>query len=144
MGLAAVREGPGRPRRGRGAKVMEKLDEGLREKALELFRRLESVAELPKFDGGCIDLHVDKPAVVFLPEKELIAEVENGELPRFLWKHGVRKVLVDALWPGNVGVLMEIVESGIEVWVLTRPSALHGWRRKKNSGKPKGLVEWLE
>jgi len=37
---------------------------------------------------------------------------------------------------------MEIVESGIEVWVLTRPSALHGWRRK-GSKKPKGLVQWL-
>ncbi|MEM2858952.1 MAG: hypothetical protein QW263_08460, partial [Nitrososphaerota archaeon] len=33
--------------------------------------------------------------------------------------------------------------SGVEVWVLTRPSALHGWR-KKHEGKPKGLVEWLE
>ncbi|MEM2693433.1 MAG: hypothetical protein QXW56_08115, partial [Nitrososphaerota archaeon] len=85
-----------------------------------------------------------RPAMVFIAEKELISQVENGELPGFLVAQGVRRVLVDALWPSNVAILKQLIENGVEVWVLTRPSALHGWRRKKNSGKPKGLIEWLE
>ncbi|MDJ0274867.1 MAG: hypothetical protein NYU90_06695 [Aigarchaeota archaeon] len=120
------------------------LDWKLKEKALELFRRLEQISELPRFDGACVDFHQKRPAMVFIAEKELISQVENGELPGFLVAQGVRRVLVDALWPTNVAILKQLIESGVEVWVLTRPSALHGWRRKKNSGKPKGLVEWLE
>ncbi len=125
-----------------GEANQEHLDWKLKEKALELYRRLEEISELPKFDGACVDYHWDRPAVVFIPE-ELIAEVKAEELPKFLASQGVRRVLVDALWPSNTGVLKQIIESGVAVWVLTRPSALHGWRRRPQ-GKPKGLVEWLE
>jgi hypothetical protein len=135
-------------------------------KAIELFRRLEMIPELPRWDGATVDFHPDKPAVVFIPgEPTIIAAVENGELVDFLIKHRVRRVLVDAIWPSNVRILEELIDNGIEVFVLTRASALHGWRRKnkeqkdeekedeegakkskksKKAGKPKGLVEWLE
>ncbi|MEM0374829.1 MAG: hypothetical protein QXO17_02225 [Nitrososphaerota archaeon] len=126
-----------------GEANQERLDSKLREKALELYRRLEGLP-LPRFDGACIDFHQKRPAMVFVPEKELIAQVENGELPRFLVAQGVRRVLVDVLWPANANVLRKLIESGVEVWVLTRPSALHGWWKKGNKGTPKGLVEWLE
>jgi len=125
-----------------GEANQERLDSKLREKALELYRRLEGLP-LPKFQGATVDFHQKRPAMVFIAEKELIAQVENGELLKFLVAQGVRRVLVDALWPSNVAILKQLIESGIEVWVLTRPSALHGWR-KKHEGKPKGLVEWLE
>ncbi|MEM2233884.1 MAG: hypothetical protein QXP81_10150, partial [Nitrososphaerota archaeon] len=92
--------------------------------------------------GACIDFHKEKPATIFIPPEELI-QVENEDLPKIVVERGVRRILVDALWPSNVGILKQLVESGVEVWVLTRPSALHGWR-KKHEGKPKGLVEWLE
>ncbi|MEM2042505.1 MAG: hypothetical protein QW410_04030 [Nitrososphaerota archaeon] len=126
-----------------GEANQERLDSKLREKALELYRRLEGLP-LPRFDGACIDFHQKRPAMVFVPEKELIAQVENGELPGFLVAQGVRRVLVDVLWPANANVLRKLIESGVEVWVLTRPSALHGWWKKGNKGTPKGLVEWLE
>ncbi len=116
-------------------------DSKLREKALELYRRLEEISELPRFQGATVDFHRKRPAMVFITEKELI-QVENGELPGFLVAQGVSRVLVDALWPSNVAILKQLIENGVEVWVLTRPSALHGWR-KKHEGKPKGLVEWL-
>nr|BAJ47592.1 hypothetical protein HGMM_F52E01C37 [Candidatus Caldarchaeum subterraneum] len=110
-------------------------------KALELYRRLERLL-LPRFEGACIDFHRERPATVFLPHIPTVVQVGNGKLPAFLVSHGVNRVLVDALWPTNVEVLMKLIEDGVEVWVLTRPSALHGWRRK-SSGKPRGLVEWL-
>jgi len=126
-----------------GEANQEHLDWKLREKAIELYRRLEEISELPRFQGATVDFHPKRPAMAFIAEKELIAWVENGELPKFLKDNDVKRVLVDALWPSNVGILKQLVESGVEVWVLTRPSALHGWR-KKHEGKPKGLVEWLE
>ncbi|MEM2042431.1 MAG: hypothetical protein QW410_03650, partial [Nitrososphaerota archaeon] len=121
----------------------EHLDCKLKEKALELFRRLEEISELPRFQGATVDFHQKKPATVFVPWIPTVAQVENGELLKFLKDNDVKKVLVDALWPTNAAILKQLVESGVEVWVLTRPSALHGWR-KKHEGKPKGLVEWLE
>ncbi len=127
--------GPAVGDKGEGAKG------GLERKALELYRRLERLL-LPRFEGACIDFHRERPAMVFIPEEEVIAQVENGQLLTFLTDNKIKRVLVDALWPTNVEVLMKLIEDGMEVWVLTRPSALHGWRRK-SSGKPKGLVEWL-
>jgi len=125
-----------------GEANQEHLDWKLREKAIGLFRRLEEISELPRFQGATVDFHRKRPAMVFIAEKEMIAQVENEELLKFIVAQGVRRVLVDALWPTNAGVLKQIVESGVEVWVLTRPSALHGWR-KNHEGKPRGLVDWL-
>jgi len=42
----------------------------------------------------------------------------------------VNRVLVDALFPSRVPILIDLLQHGIEVYVLRRPSALAGFKTK--------------
>jgi len=63
-----------------------------------------------------------------------------------LMANNVRRVLIDALFPSRVPLLQSLLEHGIEVYVLRRPSALAGFKamlerrynKKKNKGKQDG------
>jgi hypothetical protein len=55
--------------------------------------------------------------------------VRHDELLEFLLKSGVRRVLVDALFPSRAEMLMEISKAGIEVYFIRRPTVIEKFRR---------------
>ncbi|MEM1954647.1 MAG: hypothetical protein QXZ03_05515, partial [Nitrososphaerota archaeon] len=81
------------------------LDDRLREKALELFRRLEGLS-LPRFDGATVDFHMRKPTVIFLPDAGEFVEVKDDrKLLETLREHDVRRVLFDVLIPAKANLM---------------------------------------
>jgi len=102
-------------------------EEALKNEALNLYRRLRKLGLKP-FDGVTIDFHRRRPAVLFDPRSETLHAVENGDLLRFLTERGVQKVLIDVLFPSHVSLLQSLLEHGIEVYVLRRPTALSGFK----------------
>jgi hypothetical protein len=67
--------------------------------------------------------------VVFIPrENPIITAVKKEELLDFLRVNDVHRVLIDALFPSRVPLLQSLLEHGIEVHVLRRPSALAGFK----------------
>jgi len=105
-----------------------KTDEELKSEALDFYRQLIERGLKP-FDGASIDFHRNKDLVVFIPrENPVIAAVKKEELKNFLVTNNVRRVLVDALFPRRVPILQSLLEHGIEVYILRRPSALSGFK----------------
>jgi hypothetical protein len=100
-----------------------------KERALEKYRHLQRLGLTPYFDGATIDLHRERPSVVFIPRTETIVEVENGQLLDFLKGQGVQRILVDAQFPSNAEVLSEISKVGIEVYLLKRTTTLPAFRK---------------
>jgi len=100
-----------------------------KDKALELYHQLQQLELTPYFDGATIDLHRERPSVVFIPKTETIVEVENGQLLDFLKGQGVQRILVDAQFPSNAEVLSEISKVGIEVYLLKRTTTLPAFRK---------------
>jgi hypothetical protein len=100
-----------------------------KERALEKYRHLQRLGLTPYFDGATIDLHRERPSVVFIPKTETIVEVENGQLLDFLKGQGVQRILVDAQFPSNAEVLSEISKVGIEVYLLKRTTTLPAFRK---------------
>jgi hypothetical protein len=54
--------------------------------------------------------------------------VKKEELLKFLMANNVRRVLIDALFPSRVPIIAELLQHGIEVYVLRRPLALAGFK----------------
>jgi hypothetical protein len=100
-----------------------------KDKALELYHQLQQLELTPYFDGTTIDLHRERPSVVFIPKTETIIIVDNGQLLDFLKEHGVQMVLIDAQFPSNAEVLSEISKAGIEVYLLKRTTTLSAFRK---------------
>jgi len=98
-------------------------------RALEIYHQLQQLGLKPFFDGATIDLHRERPSAVFDPKTETIVEVDNGQLFDFLKEHGVQRVLIDAQFPSNAEVLSEIIEAGIEVYLLKRTTTLSAFRK---------------
>jgi hypothetical protein len=123
-----------------------KADEELKSEALDFYRQLIERG-LTTFDGVSVDFHRKRDPVVFIPgENPVIAAVKKEELRDFLKANNVNRVLVDALFPSRVPILVDLLQHGIEVYVLRRPSALAGFKamlerrynKKKNKGKQDG------
>jgi hypothetical protein len=96
--------------------------------ALDFYRQLIECG-LTTFDGVSVDFHRKRDPVVFIPgENPVIAAVKKEELKNFLVTNNVRRVLVDALFPSRVPILLSLLEHGIEVYILRRPSALAGFK----------------
>jgi hypothetical protein len=121
-------------------------EEALKDQAMDFYRQLRE-RNLPHFDGASIDFHRKRDPVVFIPgENPVIAAVKKEELKNFLVTNNVRRVLVDALFPSRVPILIDLLQHGIEVYVLRRPTALAGFKamlerrynKKKNKGKQDG------
>jgi hypothetical protein len=110
------------------AKKTERNEEVLEAEALDFYRQLIERGLKP-FDGASIDFHRKRDPAVFIPgEKPVITTVKKEELLDFLVKNNVRRVLVDALFPRRVPILQSLLEHGIEVYILRRPSALSGFK----------------
>jgi hypothetical protein len=100
----------------------------LKDQALDFYRQLRERGLKP-FDGTSIDFHRKRDPVVFIPgENPIITAVRKEELRDFLMANDVNRVLVDALFPSRVPILLSLLEHGIEVYVLRRPSALAGFK----------------
>jgi hypothetical protein len=124
------------------AKKTERNEEVLEAEALDFYRQLIERGLKP-FDGASIDFHRKRDPLVFIPrENPVIAAVKKEELKNFLMANDVRRVLVDALFPSRVPILQSLLEHGIEVHVLRRPSALAGFKamleRRYNKKKQDG------
>jgi len=98
-------------------------EEALKNEALGFYRLIRQQFGLKPFVGVTIDLHAKKQAVVFDPKTETLTAVENGELTNFLKSLNVRRVLIDALFPSNAEILIDISNAGMEVYFLRRTSA---------------------
>jgi hypothetical protein len=102
--------------------------EALKNEALDFYKQLRERGLKP-FEGSSIDFHRKRDPVVFIPrENPVITAVKKEELLDFLVKNNVRRVLVDALFPSRVPILLSLLEHGIEVYILRRPSALAGFK----------------
>ncbi len=100
-----------------------------KDRALEIYCQLQQLGLRVFFDGATIDLHRERPSVVFIPKTETIVEVKNGQLLGILKEHGVHKVLIDTQFPSNAEVLSEINKAGIEVHLLKRTTTLSAFRK---------------
>jgi hypothetical protein len=124
-GCPACLSPPGR----RGEEEMRKkvneeaMLEQKKNEALGFYRLIRQQFGLEPFDGVTVDLHAKKQAVVFDPKTETLTAVENGELTQFLKSLNVRRVLIDALFPSNTEILIDISNAGMEVYFLRRTSA---------------------
>jgi hypothetical protein len=117
-------------------------EEALKNEALDFYRQLRERGLTP-FDGASIDFHRKRAPVVLIPgENPLIATVKKEELLNFLVANNVHRVLVDALFLSLVPLLQSLLEHGIEVYVLRRPTALSGFKamleRRYNRQKQDG------
>ena len=104
-------------------------EEALKNEALDFYWQLRE-RDLKPFDGASIDFHRKRDPVVFSIsiEKPMIATLKKEELLKFLEANNVRRVLIDALFSSRVPILTELLQHGIEVYVLRRPSALAGFK----------------
>jgi len=103
-------------------------EEALKNEALDFYRQLIE-RNLPHFDGASIDFHRKRDPIVFIPrENPVLTAVKKEELKNFLKANNVNRVLVDALFPSRVPILIDLLQRGIEVYVLRRPSALAGFK----------------
>jgi hypothetical protein len=103
-------------------------EEALKNEALDFYRQLIERGFKP-FDGASIDFHRKRDPAVFVPrENPILTAVRREELTDFLKANDVHKVLVDALFPSRVPILIDLLQHGIEVYILRRPSALAGFK----------------
>jgi hypothetical protein len=118
-------------------------EEALKNGALDFYRQLREHGLKP-FDGASIDFHRKRDLLVFIPgENPVLTAVRREELLNFLKANDIHRVLVDALFPSRVLILIDLLQHGIEVYALRRPSALAGFKamlerrynKKKNEGK---------
>jgi len=101
----------------------------IKEKVLGYYHDLIELGLIPTFDGATVDLHRERPSIVFVPKTETIIEAENGQLLDFLKGQEVQRVLIDAQFPNNAEVLSEISKAGIEVYLLKRTTTLSAFRK---------------
>ena len=103
-------------------------EEALKNEALDFYRQLIE-RNLPHLYGASIDFHKKRDPVVFIPrDNPVLTAVKKEELIDFLKANDVNRVLVDALFPSRVPILIDLLQHGIEVYVLRRPTALAGFK----------------
>jgi hypothetical protein len=104
-------------------------DEELKSEALNLFYTIRQHGLKP-FEGASVDFHQKRELVVFIPgESPIIAVVKHEELLEFLLKNGVRRVLVDALFPARAETLSAISKAGIEVYFIRRTTIIETFKK---------------
>ena len=108
-------------------KTNEEKEKKQREEALNLHRQLKAHV-LVMFDGVAVDFHRNRPAVIFDPKTETLSVVAREDLPRFIVEQGIRRVLIDAMFPKRSPIIAELLRHEIEVYVLRRPTALSGFK----------------
>jgi hypothetical protein len=104
---------------------------GKKEEALNNYRKLRQQLQLPIYvddDTAVIDFHWARSSIVFIPAKETLTTVKNRELLEFLTKAGVKRVLLDCLYPNHVDLMKALCEAGLEVEAITRLTAQEEFR----------------
>jgi hypothetical protein len=111
--------------------VLQKGRTGTKEEALNIYRKLRQELQLPIYvdeDTAVVDFHWARSSVVFIPSKEMLTTVKNRELIRFLTKAGVKRVVLDSLYPNHVDLMKALCEAGLEVEAVSRPTAQEEFR----------------
>jgi predicted Fe-Mo cluster-binding NifX family protein len=107
----------------------KKTDEELKSEALNLFYEIQRHGLKP-FEGASVDFHQKRELVVFIPgESPVMVAVKHEELLEFLLKNGVRRVLVDALFPARAETLSAMSKAGIEVYFIRRTTIVKTFRK---------------
>jgi hypothetical protein len=112
-------------------KVVWKGKKGTKEEALNIYRKLREELQLPIYvdeDTAVIDFHWARSSIVFIPSKEMLTTVKNRELLEFLTKVGVKRVVLDSLYPNHVDLMKALCEAGLEVEAVSRPTAQEEFR----------------
>ena len=111
--------------------VLRKGKKGTKEEALNIYRKLRQELQLPIYvdeDTAVVDFHWARSSVVFIPSKEMLTTVKNRELIKFLTKAGVKRVVLDSLYPNHVDLMKALCEAGLEVEAISRPTAQEEFR----------------
>jgi hypothetical protein len=111
--------------------VLRKGKKGTKEEALNIYRKLREELQLPIYvdeDTAVVDFHWARSSIVFIPAKEMLTTVKNKELLEFLKKAGVKKVVLDSMYPSHVELMKALCEAGLEVEAISRPTAQEEFR----------------
>ena len=112
-------------------KVLRKGKKGTKEEALNIYRKLREELQLPIYVDevtAVIDFHWARSSIVFIPSKEMLITVKNKELLEFLKKAGVKRVVLDSLYPNHIDLMKALCEAGLEVEAITRLTAQEEFR----------------
>jgi hypothetical protein len=104
---------------------------GTKEEALNIYRKLREELQLPIYvdeDTAVVDFHWARSSIVFIPTKETLTTVKNKELLEFLKKAGVKKVVLDSMYPNHADLMKALCEAGLEVEAVSRPTAQEEFR----------------
>jgi hypothetical protein len=131
--------------------MMAVLRKGTKEEALNVYRKLREELQLPIYvdeDTAVVDFHWARSSIVFIPSKETLITVKNRELIEFLTKAGVKRVVLDSMYPNHVDLMKALCEAGLEVEAISRPTAQEEFRsfvkRKVEAMRKAGLVIDIE
>jgi len=112
-------------------KVVWKGKKGTKEEVLNIYRKLREELQLPIYvdeDTAVVDFHWARSSVVFIPTRETLTTMKNSELLGFLKKAGVKRVLLDSLYPNHIDLMKALCEAGLEVEAVSRPTAQEEFR----------------
>jgi hypothetical protein len=104
---------------------------GTKEEALNIYRKLREELQLPIYvdeDTAVVDFHWARSSIVFIPSREMLTTVKNRELIEFLTKAGVKRVVLDSMYPNHVDLMKALCEAGLEVEAISRPTAQEEFR----------------
>jgi len=111
--------------------ILRKGKTGTKEEALNIYRKLREELQLPIYvdeDTAVVDFHWARSSIVFIPTKETLTTVKNRELLEFLKKAGVKRVVLDSMYPSHVELMKALCEAGLEVEAISRPTAQEEFR----------------
>jgi hypothetical protein len=111
--------------------VLRKGKKGTKEEALNIYRKLRQELQLPIYvdeDAAVVDFHWARSSIVFVPSKEMLTTVKNRELVEFLKKAGVKRVVLDSMYPNHVDLMKALCVAGLEVEAISRPTAQEEFR----------------
>jgi hypothetical protein len=103
----------------------------LKEEALNIYKKLREELQLPLYvndQTAVVDFHWARSSIVFIPAKETLTTVKNRELLEFLTKAGVKKVVLDSMYPNHIDLMKALCEAGLEVEAITRLTAQEEFR----------------
>ncbi len=111
--------------------VLRKGKTGTKEEALKIYRKLREELQLPIYvddDTAVIDFHWARSSIVFIPAKGMLTTVKNKELLELLKKAGIKRVVLDSLYPSHIDLVKALCEAGLEVEAISRPTAQEEFR----------------
>ena len=111
--------------------VLRKGKKGTKEEALNIYKKLREELQLPLYvddKTAVVDFHWARSSIVFIPSKETLTTVKNRELIEFLTKAGVKRVVLDSMYPNHVDLMKALCIAGLEVEAISRPTAQEEFR----------------